>query len=108
MTDWDAFLTTWATPHIDRLQRGESVEFRPRGTSMRGKVEDGELVRVAPATTIAAGDVVLVLIGRSVYLHEVKATDGDRYQIGNMRGHINGWVARDAIYGTVIAFPERC
>ena len=24
----------WATPHIDKLRRGETVQFRPRGNSM--------------------------------------------------------------------------
>jgi hypothetical protein len=29
----------WATQHIARLQRGETVQFRPRGHSLRGKVD---------------------------------------------------------------------
>jgi hypothetical protein len=31
----------WATQHIAKLQRGETVQFRPRGDSMRGKVDSG-------------------------------------------------------------------
>lgn len=39
---------SWATAYIEALARGETVSFRPRGHSMRGRVEDGELVTVAP------------------------------------------------------------
>jgi hypothetical protein len=37
------------------------------------------------------------------YLHLVKAIQGDRYQIGNNRGGINGWVTRHQIFGRLIA-----
>lgn len=40
------------------------------------------------------------------YLHLVKAvrTDGgdDRYQIGNNRGGINGWIGRAQVYGRLV------
>ncbi len=39
----------WATVALAALARGESVQVRPRGTSMRGKIEDGALVALAPA-----------------------------------------------------------
>jgi hypothetical protein len=29
----------WATPYLEKLKRGESVQFRPRGNSMLGKIE---------------------------------------------------------------------
>jgi hypothetical protein len=38
----------WATKYIEQLSRGETVQFRPRGNSMRGKIENGQLVTVAP------------------------------------------------------------
>ena len=31
----------WATAYIDGLQKGETVQFRPRGNSMKGKIESG-------------------------------------------------------------------
>jgi len=34
-----------------------------------------------------------------VYLHLIKAVDGQRFLIGNNRGGINGWVGPQAIYG---------
>jgi len=95
---------SWATFAIEALQRGETVQIRPRGHSMKGKVNDGDLVTVTPCTTdtLAAGDIVLVRVHGNDYLHLIKARDGDRFQIGNNRGGINGWVGKNAIFGKAI------
>lgn len=37
------------------------------------------------------------------YLHLVKAVQGDRFQIGNNRGGINGWVTLRQIFGRLTA-----
>lgn len=29
----------WASGYISKLQQGETVSFRPRGSSMKGKIE---------------------------------------------------------------------
>ena len=93
----------WATEYIARLQNGETVQFRPRGGSMRGKIESGQLVTVEPAPEkLEVGDVVLCKVRGAEYLHLVKAVQGDRYLIGNNRGKINGWVGRAAIYGKCV------
>jgi len=75
----------WATQHIARLQQGESVSFRPRGNSMKGKIDSGQLCTVAP--------------GGAEYLHLVKAIQGTRFQIGNNRGGLNGWIGPHSIFG---------
>jgi len=36
----------WATGHIEKLRAGETVSFRPRGNSMTGKIESGQLCTV--------------------------------------------------------------
>ncbi len=36
------------------------------------------------------------------YLHLVKAIQGQRFQIGNNRGRINGWVSSGAIFGRCV------
>ena len=93
----------WATEYIARLQRGETVQFRPRGHSMRGKVESGQLCTVVPTpAALQVGDIVLCKVNGRQYLHLVKAVQGDRYQIGNNRGHVNGWVSRSCIYGKCV------
>jgi phage repressor protein C with HTH and peptisase S24 domain len=90
----------WATQLIEALKEGRTVQCRPRGGSMKGKIESGELVMIAPvAGAIAKGDIVLCRVGGREYLHLVKAIQGDRYLIGNNRGGINGWIGRDCIFG---------
>jgi len=86
----------WADGHIKRLAQGETVQFRPRGNSMTGKVDNGALCTVAPLGDheLRVGDIVLCRVKGAQYLHLIKAIQGDRYQIGNNRGGINGWITR--------------
>src|ERR1700761_5117729 len=92
----------WATSYIARLSLGETVSFRARGGSMRGKIESGQLCTIEPVADIsqlAAGDIVLCKVHGNEYLHLIKAIQGQRFQIGNNRGFINGWVGANSIYG---------
>jgi len=92
---------SWATHYIEKLKNGETVSFRPKGNSMQGKVDSGQLVTVEPIgeRELQKGDIVLCKVNGSQYLHLIKAIQGDRFQIGNNRGRINGWVGRSLIYG---------
>lgn len=94
----------WATQYIDRLRRGETVHFRPRGNSMTGKIESGQLCTVSPVHVdkLAPGDIVLCKVNGFQYLHLIKAIQGKRFQIGNNRGRINGWIGPNGIYGKCI------
>ncbi len=73
----------WASHYIEKLQAGERVSFRPRGSSMSGKVKSGQLVTLEPARekSVRVGDVVLCKVNGVHYLHLVKAIGGERYQI---------------------------
>lgn len=94
---------SWATNAIAALSRGETVQIRPRGNSMRGRINSGNLVTLSPLPEGGAfvGDAVLCTVGGRDYLHLVKAVDGTRYQIGNNHGGINGWTSR--VHGIVVA-----
>lgn len=94
----------WATAYIEQLRRGESVSFRPRGNSMAGKIDSGQLCTVTPVepAAVAVGDIVLCKVNGREYLHLVKAIQGPRFQIGNNRGRINGWIAAGAIFGKCV------
>jgi hypothetical protein len=94
----------WASSHIVRLQRGETVSFRPRGNSMTGRIESGQQCTVTPAepSTIAVGDIVLCRVRSAEYLHIVKAIQGQRFLIGNNRGRINGWIGPHSIFGKCV------
>lgn len=92
----------WATHHIARLIEGETVQFRPRGHSMSGKIESGQLCTVQPVDdhdALNAGDIVLCKVNGSQYLHLIQAIQGKRFQIGNNRGRVNGWITAGAIFG---------
>ncbi len=94
----------WATFHIEKLKQGETVQFRPRGNSMVGKISSGQLCTVMPVdpNTLEVGDIVLCKVRGSEYLHLVKARQGARFQIGNNRGHINGWIGAKGIFGKCV------
>lgn len=90
----------WASEYIAILQKGETVQFRPRGNSMQGKIESGQLCTVEPITSaIKKGDIVICKVNGKQYLHLVIAIQGKRFQIGNNRGRINGWVGENSIFG---------
>ena len=100
--------TSWATTYIEKLKAGETVSFRPRGNSMEPRVKSGQLCTVQPGRDPEPGDVVLCHVAGKDYLHLVKAVDkaNSRYQIGNNKGHINGWTSRDKIYGILISVAK--
>ena len=99
---------SWATHYIEKLKAGEIVQFRPKGNSIRGKIESGELVTVEPLAgrELQKGDIVLCKVNGSQYLHLIKATQGERYQIGNNVGRINGWITINSIYGICTAVGQ--
>lgn len=95
----------WATTHIGRLQEGKTIKFRPKGNSMTGKVNSGQLCTVEPIadkTKLEKGDIVLCKVGGNQYLHLISAIASNRFQISNNKGHINGWVGEKCIYGKLI------
>jgi hypothetical protein len=106
--DAEAKTMGWATAYIERLRKGETMSFRPRGSSMSGKIESGQLCTVVPvdSATLKVGDVVLCKVNGREYLHLIKAVRGQRFQIGNNRGRINGWVAAAAVFGKCVRVED--
>lgn len=98
----------WATAHIERLQAGQTVKFRPRGHSMRPHVKSGQLVTLAPLGDRPAevGDIVLARVRGAEYLHFVRAVRDDQVLIGNAHGHDNGWTSRERVYGRLTALED--
>ena len=89
------------------MQEGRTVEVRPRGHSMTGRISDGDLVTLTPcrAGELTVGDIVLVRIqGKRfahVVLHGILSVKGERFLIGSHQGRVDGWVDRGNIYGIV-------
>jgi len=69
---------------------------------MKGKIESGQLCTVEPISDFASlqkGDIVLCKVNGNEYLHLIKAIQGPKFQIGNNRGRINGWIGANSIFG---------
>lgn len=99
----------WASAHIQKLKAGNTVSFRPTGGSMTGKIESGQLCTVQPvkdASTLTVGGIVLCKVAGNEYLHLIKAIRDGRFQIGNNRGFINGWIDADKIYGRCVRVED--
>ena len=58
-----------------------------------------ELEPVTDAEMLRRGDVVLVKVKGTVYLHLITALEKERVQIGNNHGRINGWTPKANVYG---------
>ncbi len=73
-------------------------------------VRSGDLCTLRPfgeGELPTKGDIVLVRCNGRDYLHLVKAVQGERFQIGNNRGHINGWVGKNALFGLLVRGDDR-
>jgi len=82
----------WATPYIEKLKHGETVQFRPRGNSMVGKIESGQLCTVVPvrAGNLNVGDIVLCKVNGFQYLHLIKANRRrSNHPVKNVREGVN-------------------
>jgi phage repressor protein C with HTH and peptisase S24 domain len=88
--------------HAQRLQEGQTVQFRPRGDSMTPRIHSGDLVTVSPdVSDLQVGDIVLCRVKGNYYLHLISAKlPRGRYQISNNQGHVNGNAS--AVFGKVI------
>lgn len=85
---------------IERINNGEIVEIRPSGQSMTPVIRSKDLVRLeaVDTSTLALDDVVLARVKGRYFLHKITAIDGDRIQISNNHGHVNGWTYRDKVF----------
>lgn len=109
---------------IPLLQAGQILKIRPKGNSMTGRINSGQLVTIEPITdhnSLQKGDIVLCKVNGNVYLHLISAIvvaksrgpgiidsagtkAGElRFQISNNHGYVNGWTLAKNVYGKVIA-----
>ncbi len=98
----------WALLQITKLKLGETISFRPKGNSMQGKIQSGQRCTVQPCdpSTLEVGDMVLCKVKGREFLHLITAVRGAQFQIGNNKGHINGWVSANAIFGRCIEVTD--
>ncbi len=98
----------WAGFAIEALKKGQTIKIRPRGNSMRGKINDRDLVTIAPcdSRTLEINDIVLCKVHGHEYLHLIKAKNGNRFLIGNNIGATNGWIGEHCIFGKAIKIEK--
>lgn len=79
------------------------------GNSMTPKLNNKQKVIVERITDYGAlkkGDIVLVRVGRNIYLHliskVIKHKKELRFEISNNHKHVNGVVSADNVYGVVV------
>ena len=75
---------------------------------MSPKIKSGQLCTVEPVdhAVLQVGDIVLCRVRATEYLHLIKAVQDGRFQIGNNRGYINGWIGPDSVYGRLIRVED--
>ena len=98
----------WVTEALRELSERRQAQVRPHGGSMRGRIESGQLVTLAPVNPadVREGDAVLVRWRGNYLLHLVKKIQGDRFLIGNNVGKTNGWVSASDIRAKVVRVED--
>ena len=89
---------------LQELKEGHTVDVIAGGTSMRGRIEYGQIVTITPVDfhDVQIGDIVFVRWIKGNYLiHLVKEINGDQFLIANNVGKINGWVHGTDIIGKI-------
>lgn len=88
---------------VERLLKGETIISKESGNSMVPLIKHRQPVRLQPVKwdDVEAGDIVFCKVKGKLYTHLVVAKNEKKgCQIGNNKGHINGWTK--AVYGKVI------
>jgi hypothetical protein len=98
----------WVNDARKELASGRQVEVQPFGGSMRGRIESGQFVTLAPVnpSDVSVDDVVLVEWRGNYLLHLVKEVQADQLLIGNNLGKVNGYVPSSAVFGKVISVRD--
>ena len=87
---------------VEKLDKGESFITSEKGNSMVPLIKSGQKHKLEPATweNVEVGDIVYCKVKGNFYTHLVKAkNDKKGCQIGNNKGHINGWTK--SVFGKV-------
>ena len=95
--------------YIETLKSGQNVSFREKGNSMVPLIYSNQKNTYSPVVSdddIKVGDIVWCKVKGNFYTHLLTAKkqekDTMRYQISNNKGHVNGWIKLEKIFGKVI------
>lgn len=94
-----------ASDTMEKLRKGETIErYKEAGNSMLPIIKSNQPVMLEPVTgetELKKNDVVFCKVRGKYFTHKISAVKGKQYQISNNRGHVNGWVTKENIFGIV-------
>lgn len=75
---------------------------------MLPRIKSGQLLTIAPVDVkdLRKGDVVFCKVKGRFFTHLLSAVQGERFQISNNKGHVNGWIGSNGIYGKVVKVED--
>lgn len=88
---------------ITKLLAGETIISKEPGNSMLPLIKSKQPVKLSPTTwdKVDSGDIVYCKVHGRCFTHLVIKKDLQKgVQIGNNKGHVNGWTKQ--VYGKVI------
>lgn len=99
---------SWVKEALESLKQTSEAQVRPMGSSMRGRIESGQLVTLQRAgyPDVAVNDVIFIRWKGNYLLHLVVDKQDNRLLIGNNVGKINGWIPADAVIAKVISVAD--
>ena len=95
---------SWARAAIEALLRGEDSTLRYHGDAMRGRIDDGAEVNLAPVDPgeLKVGDLVLARVKGEDDLNLIRAIDRGTFFVGDNIGGVGGWIETGALHGVVV------
>lgn len=93
---------------VQRLLAGETIyRYKEGGNSMVPLIRSRQAVDIRPVDKdLEVGDIVFCKVHGRYMMHLITAIDGDRIQISNNHGHVNGWTNANKVYGLVSVSPD--
>ena len=90
---------------VKRLQNGETIyKYKEGGNSMTPLLKSRQPVDIRPVDReLEVGDITFAKVKGRYLMHLITAIDGERVQISNNHGHVNGWTNKSKVYGLVTA-----
>lgn len=94
---------------IGVLEKDGSVTLRCNGNSMRPLIAPGDAIHIKKVdmSKLRVGDAVFCKVNGNLQVHKVSSIDKERWQISNNKGHVNGWVGANSIYGLAVQVEDR-
>lgn len=87
--------------HLKNLEENGSITIKCGGNSMTPKIKSKEQITIIKDfDDLKKGDIVFCKVNGRFFIHLITAIKGNKYQISNNHGHVNGWTNK--IYGKVI------